>query len=148
MWLVRVSVMVAVVQCASSDGGSPRLPTLSMPPFFCASAVSAFPAISTKAARTSSPYLRIWLDDMSHLPIGVAQSITSRSGRFDTPTGRGNRSAASGFRACGGPLGGGSPVGRAGADEPGPQPADRLLGAFHVRVEHGRDVEGQELRDQ
>src|SRR2546429_10018035 len=32
MWLVSVSVMLAVVQCASSAGGSPRLPTRRTPP--------------------------------------------------------------------------------------------------------------------
>ena len=33
MWFVRVSVMLAVVQWASSVGGSPRLPTRMVPPF-------------------------------------------------------------------------------------------------------------------
>src|SRR6266850_6989348 len=36
MWLVSVSVMLAVVQWASSAGGSPRLPTLTTPPLVCA----------------------------------------------------------------------------------------------------------------
>src|SRR6266849_1778054 len=36
MWLVNVSVMLAVVQWASSAGGSPRLPTRTTPPLVCA----------------------------------------------------------------------------------------------------------------
>src|SRR5438128_2811495 len=36
MWLVNVSVMLAVVQWASSAGGSPRLPTRITPPLVCA----------------------------------------------------------------------------------------------------------------
>ena len=64
MWLVSVSVMLAVVQWASSDGGSPRLPTLRIPPYFCASAVSALPAIRTRAAIASGTYLRLKVADM------------------------------------------------------------------------------------
>src|SRR5262245_38022874 len=53
MWLVRTSVIVCVPQWGSSDGGSPRLPILRTPPFFCASASSGRPA-STRTARMES----------------------------------------------------------------------------------------------
>src|SRR5262249_39959462 len=52
MWLVRVSVMLAVVQCASRAGGSPRFPTRRTPPFFWAWA--SRPAPSTTAATASA----------------------------------------------------------------------------------------------
>src|SRR5713226_1390508 len=44
MWLTRVSTRLAVVQWASSDGGSPRLATRSTPPFFWACAFQPVPA--------------------------------------------------------------------------------------------------------
>src|SRR5712691_877151 len=44
MWLARVSTRLAVVQWASSDGGSPRLATRSTPPFFWACAFQPVPA--------------------------------------------------------------------------------------------------------
>src|SRR2546428_6101513 len=43
MWLASTSVMVAVVQCTSRVGGSPRLPTLRTPPFFWAVASETEP---------------------------------------------------------------------------------------------------------
>src|SRR5262245_44480787 len=69
MWLVSISVMLAVVQWASSDGGSPRLPTRRMPPFFWASALSAAPATSASDARTSNAVPREGFSDMRHLQI-------------------------------------------------------------------------------
>src|SRR2546426_9547335 len=69
MWFVSVSVMLAVVQCASSAGGSPRLPTFRMPPFFCASAVRRLPATSTSDASTSTAARRCGFIDMVHLQI-------------------------------------------------------------------------------
>src|SRR5712692_3223066 len=44
MWVTRVSTRLAVVQWASSDGGSPRLATRSTPPFFWACAFQPVPA--------------------------------------------------------------------------------------------------------
>ncbi len=54
MWLVRVSVMLAVVQWASSVGGSPRFPTRMVPPFFwaCTSAGPATISATTATAAT------------------------------------------------------------------------------------------------
>src|SRR5262245_20830604 len=53
MWLVRTSVMVWVPQWGSREGGSPRLPILSTPPFFWAWASPVQPA--TRATATSPP---------------------------------------------------------------------------------------------
>src|SRR5690348_4231910 len=60
--------MVAVVQCTSSDGGSPRIPTRSTPPFFWASAVRMLPARSATDARASSTTRRE-VRGMRHLRI-------------------------------------------------------------------------------
>src|SRR5262245_15904284 len=57
--------MVAVVQWTSSDGGSPRIPTRSVPPFFCASAVRGFRPSSASDTRTSSATGRYAVSDMS-----------------------------------------------------------------------------------
>jgi hypothetical protein len=55
MWFVRVSVMLAVVQCASSVGGSPRFPTRIVPPFFWAAASGGpLTATVTAAARRTA----------------------------------------------------------------------------------------------
>src|SRR5205814_6604481 len=51
MWLASTSVIVCVPQCGSSDGGSPRLPILSTPPFFWASALGA---TSTRRSKSGS----------------------------------------------------------------------------------------------
>src|SRR5688572_21203935 len=56
MWLVRVSVMLAVVQCASSAGGSPRLPTRMTPPLTWARASPTAPVTRTTAARAISAF--------------------------------------------------------------------------------------------
>src|SRR5688572_26047163 len=56
MWLVRVSVMLAVVQCASSAGGSPRLPTRRTPPLTWARASPAAPVTRTTAARAINAF--------------------------------------------------------------------------------------------
>src|SRR6266581_4826708 len=69
MWLVSISVMLAVVQWASSDGGSPRLPTRRIPPFFWASAVSVVPATSASDASASSTARRDGFSVMRHLQI-------------------------------------------------------------------------------
>src|SRR5882762_4827083 len=69
MWLVSISVMLAVVQWASSAGGSPRLPTRRIPPFFWASAVSAVPATSASDASASSTARRDGFSDIRHLQI-------------------------------------------------------------------------------
>src|SRR5262245_27056440 len=58
MWLVSTSVMVCVPQCGSIDGGSPRLPILSTPPFFCALASDATPATRTATAARAMPSRR------------------------------------------------------------------------------------------
>src|SRR6266545_6254108 len=58
MWLVSVSVMLAVVQWASSAGGSPRLPTRRMPPLVCAPAADARPAAASSAAAHTMRHLR------------------------------------------------------------------------------------------
>src|SRR5438034_10141825 len=69
MWLVSISVMLAVVQWASSAGGSPRLPTRKIPPFFWASAVSVVPATSASDASASSTARRDGFSVMRHLQI-------------------------------------------------------------------------------
>src|SRR5438093_2838144 len=76
MWLVSISVMLAVVQCASRAGGSPRLPTFRMPPFFCASTVRTLPATSTSDATPSNTARRCGLIDMVHLRSWVSQFST------------------------------------------------------------------------
>src|SRR5437899_2826656 len=67
MCCASTSVIVAVVQCASSVGGSPRLPTLRTPPFFWAAA-SGTEAVrqsaSTVSVRIAHAVFR-WL--MGHL---------------------------------------------------------------------------------
>src|SRR2546422_4971785 len=68
MWLASTSVMVAVVQCASRVGGSPRLPTLRTPPFFWATASDALPATSAVDTSANSTARTISLD-MLHLPV-------------------------------------------------------------------------------
>src|SRR5439155_1517682 len=71
MWLVSISVMLAVVQWASSAGGSPRLPTRRIPPFFWASAVSVVAATSASdaSASASSTARRDGFSVMRHLQI-------------------------------------------------------------------------------
>src|SRR2546430_10129253 len=67
MCCASTSVMVAVVQCASSVGGSPRLPTLRTPPFFWAAASgtgAARQSASTVSVRIAHAVFR-WL--MGHL---------------------------------------------------------------------------------
>jgi hypothetical protein len=56
MWFVRVSVILAVVQCASSVGGSPRLPTRMVPPFFWALTPAAPPMISAITATAAARF--------------------------------------------------------------------------------------------
>src|SRR5438094_1263714 len=68
--------MLAVVQCASRAGGSPRLPTFRMPPFFCASTVRTLPATSTSDATPSNTARRCGLIDMVHLRSWVSQFST------------------------------------------------------------------------
>src|SRR3990167_9158693 len=66
MWLVKVSVMLAVVQWGSRAGGSPRLPMRRMPPLRGVSAARADAAVTrattTKATRalrkTNGPAIR------------------------------------------------------------------------------------------
>src|SRR5512138_2938736 len=79
MWLVSISVMLAVVQWASSAGGSPRLPTRRMPPFFWASALSTAPATSASDTRASSTTRREGFSAMRHLHI-VGEAIYHRGG--------------------------------------------------------------------
>src|SRR6266850_4597769 len=69
MCWASTSVIVAVVQCASSVGGSPRLPTLRTPPFFCAAASGTGPArLRTSNVRTNAAQVEArWL--MGHLPV-------------------------------------------------------------------------------
>src|SRR3990172_1286747 len=50
--------MLAVVQCASSDGGSPRIPTRITPPFFWASASEAPPATTSVTAAMAASSVR------------------------------------------------------------------------------------------
>src|SRR5512145_9671 len=63
--------MVAVVQCASSVGGSPRLPTLRTPPFFCAKVSDAAPATRAVVTSTNETTRTIDLSDMVHLSFVV-----------------------------------------------------------------------------
>src|SRR4029453_4263750 len=79
MWVVSISVMLGVVQWASSAGGSPRLPTRRMPPFFWASAVSVVPATSASDANASSTARRDGFSDMRHLQI-VGEPIYHTAG--------------------------------------------------------------------
>src|SRR4029434_4926764 len=79
MWLVSISVMLAVVQWASSAGGSPRLPTRRMPPFFWASAVSVVPATSASDANASSTARRDGFRDMRHLQVAHATASTANA---------------------------------------------------------------------
>src|SRR5881628_2236768 len=69
MCCASTSVMVAVVQCASSVGGSPRLPTLRTPPFFWATASDALPATSAVDTSADSTARTISLDGMRYLPV-------------------------------------------------------------------------------
>src|SRR5712691_11079079 len=59
MWLVSVSVMLAVVQWASSAGGSPRLPTRRTPPRLGASAAPAATAIAITVASDRTVRIRV-----------------------------------------------------------------------------------------
>src|SRR5882724_1022785 len=93
MWLVSISVMLAVVQWASSAGGSPRLPTRRIPPFFWASAVSVVPATSASDASASSTARRDGFSDMRHLqivgePIYHTEGGPTGSAKAATTTGR------------------------------------------------------------
>src|SRR5262245_1203455 len=81
MWLVSISVMLAVVQWASSAGGSPRLPMRRMPPFFWASAVSVAPATSASDTSACSAARREGFSDMRHLQIVGEQIYHKDSGR-------------------------------------------------------------------
>src|SRR5262249_14350967 len=76
MWFVRVSVMLAVVQWASSVGGSPRFPTRIVPPFFCADPLPATPMISPITAATTAR-VRYVRPVMRHLPRGVSRRLCS-----------------------------------------------------------------------
>src|SRR5262245_112880 len=67
MWLVRTSVMVCVPQCASREGGSPRLPILRTPPFFWAWAAPVQPP--TARATATSPTAIARLPPMGALPV-------------------------------------------------------------------------------
>src|SRR5436309_12804490 len=62
MWLVSVSVMLAVVQWASSAGGSPRLPTRRTPPRFGASAAPAEITIANTTAIDRTVRIRVVLN--------------------------------------------------------------------------------------
>src|SRR6266571_166194 len=68
MWLVSVSVMLAVVQCASSEGGSPRLPTRSTPPFRGATAAKAAPAATSRTATTATNVFRTGTERAMRVP--------------------------------------------------------------------------------
>src|SRR5712691_231097 len=59
MWLVSVSVMLAVVQWASSAGGSPRLPARRTPPRFGTSAAPAATAIANTVASDRTVSIRV-----------------------------------------------------------------------------------------
>src|SRR5712692_101364 len=77
MWLVSVSVMLAVVQWASSAGGSPRLPTRRTPPRFGASAAPAATAIASTVASDRTVRIRaLRVDifvDLFRLGVGCGQ---------------------------------------------------------------------------
>src|SRR5215831_4291035 len=68
MWLVSVSVMLAVVQCASSDGGSPRLPTRITPPLRGASAARATLPATIRTAIMASHANRAGTQRLMHVP--------------------------------------------------------------------------------
>src|SRR2546428_667629 len=78
--------MLAVVQWASRDGGSPRLPTRSTPPLRCASAVSALAATSASDAQTSKTIRRFSFDDIGPPPDRGEPIYHTRAGG----TGRGS----------------------------------------------------------
>src|SRR6266508_2313691 len=65
MWLVSVSVVLAVVQCASSAGGSPRLPTRSTPPLRGASAA---PTATSRTATATTNAFRTGTEHAMRLP--------------------------------------------------------------------------------
>src|SRR5215475_5047900 len=67
MWLVRTSVMVCVPQCASREGGSPRLPILRTPPFFCAWTAPVQPPTARTTATSPTAIAR--LPPMGTLPV-------------------------------------------------------------------------------
>src|SRR5215475_9410715 len=67
MWLVRTSVMVCVPQCASREGGSPRLPILRTPPFFWAWAAPVQPPTARTTATSPTAIAR--LPPMGTLPV-------------------------------------------------------------------------------
>src|SRR5262245_7451838 len=69
MCWASTSVMVAVVQCASSVGGSPKLPTFRTPPFFWAKLSGALTAISAIDASANSEARTADLDGMLSLPL-------------------------------------------------------------------------------
>src|SRR6266536_4219383 len=68
MWLVSVSVMLAVVQCGSSEGGSPRFPTRITPPFRGASALKAAPATTSRIAAAETNAFRTGIERLMRVP--------------------------------------------------------------------------------
>src|SRR2546428_14033998 len=92
MCCASTAVMVAVVQCASSVGGAPRVPTLRMPPFFGAAASgteAARQSASTVSVRIAHAVFR-WLmehlrvsEDLIEKPLGAlfARAPEQRLGR-------------------------------------------------------------------
>src|SRR5215467_10391484 len=68
MWLVSVSVMLAVFQCGSSEGGSPRLPTRMTPPFRGASALNAAPVATSRIAAAESKAFRTGTEPLIRVP--------------------------------------------------------------------------------
>src|ERR1700730_1399340 len=68
MWLVSVSVMLAVVQCGSSAGGSPRLPTRITPPFRGVSAARAAPPGTSRIATMTSTAFRTGTQRLMQVP--------------------------------------------------------------------------------
>src|SRR5882724_9982238 len=102
--------MLAVVQCASSDGGSPRLPTRITPPLRGVSAARAPPATSRIAAAMASNAFRTGTERLMRVPPGgVWQRVrrlcsgagTLVNGRVGREEARGRRRTEARYRAEG-----------------------------------------------
>src|SRR5262245_9144248 len=88
MCWARTSVMVAVVQCASSVGGSPRLPTFRTPPFFWAKVSGALTVINAIDASASSEARTVDLDGTVSLPRVSGPNLAHETARGACPSAR------------------------------------------------------------
>src|SRR5882724_605998 len=97
--------MLAVVQCASSDGGSPRLPTRIAPPLRGVSAARA-PAATSRIAAMASNAFRTGTERLMRVPPGGVWQRVRRlcSGAGTLVNGRVGREEARGRRRNGGEI--------------------------------------------